>query len=119
MSGPNAALTLPPGDRDDSPSATATTESSSADPIAGRDVGPAAGGGLLPGLTLEIEQLSVTLDELQMALGDLKLGRAQADWPIMQSAAHRIASLSRHVERTITAARSGRSPQAAARQAAE
>jgi hypothetical protein len=114
MSGHNANLTLPPGDRDDAP--PSPTNASLAEPLAGREAGEPMGGGLLPGLTLELDRIGQLLDEAQMVLGDIKLGRAQASWPILQSAARRLAVLAHHIERTINAARSQRTP---AQQAAE
>lgn len=116
MSGHNAERTLPPGDRDE----PSLPLASSGHHDAGQETAEAAGGGLLPGLTLELDRIGQLLDEAQMVLGDIKLGRGQASWPILESAAHRLAVLAPHVKHTVTAARARRSPQAAAaRQAAE
>jgi hypothetical protein len=65
----------------------------------GREVPPKYA--LVPGLALELAATGVLLDELQMAIGDIKLAGAQADWPLLVSSVSRLAALSRHAERTV------------------
>lgn len=115
MSGHNLAKTLPPGDRDEAAAfppddhSAAALQDMPADLFVGRDQDvPVQPGGadeqqeLLPGLAIVIDALGTTIDETQMALGDLKLGKAQNNWTVAEAAAHRLVRLATHVARTIT-----------------
>jgi hypothetical protein len=83
MSGPNASLSLPPGDRDDAPPLLPERERPA---VAGSDPQP----NLFAGLSPAIERISATLDEAQLALGELKLALSKNDLPTIKSAAWRL-----------------------------
>jgi hypothetical protein len=105
MSGHNANLTLPLGDRDDAPAFS--PNASLAEPVAERDA-QAADGGLLPGLTLVLDELDRTInDELPLAFAELSHARNHDQLAVFKAATHRLASLASHVARTVKNYRAG------------
>jgi hypothetical protein len=91
MSGANARYGLPADERP--PDMQAPTLSPA----------PAEKPPMLPGLTLEIERMGdIVNNELPSLFADLKLGRAQGNYALFESAAHKLSTLSAHVAKTIT-----------------
>ncbi len=82
MSGPNAAMTLPPGDRDDAPSLPL-------DPQAPPD--------RRIGMSLEIEAIGKILDEIEQAYLELQRAPAERAFGVIHSASLRLSALGGHL----------------------
>lgn len=96
MSGHNAHLSLPRGDRDDT-----------FPEVAPENVVPAARirtQSAVPDLDGDIAQLRRAIDEAQLALAELKMARAQRNMPLAKAAAWRVCEALQLVDlRAITA----------------
>jgi hypothetical protein len=82
MSGPNAARSLPPGDRDDAPI-----------PPVGPDIGVTAGripSKAAPDLDADIVRLAQAIDEAQLAIAELQMARSQGNVLTAKTAAWRL-----------------------------
>ena len=79
MTRPNAAMSLPPGDRDDVPPASIPPEPEPAPAIAGRDA--AATGGGNAEIDTRIDRLTAQLEEAQLQLAELCMARHRGDGP--------------------------------------
>lgn len=122
MSGPNARFALPREDRDEIPALARGDAPTPGDQtlLASEAPGEAVAGGslvpdeLLPAASLSIERIARALDDAQFALGELKLARAQNDWPLFEATAKKfadclnspdVAALARALASTVHAAR--------------
>jgi len=92
MSGHNAALCLP---LDDRPPALQPEPAPPAEQQA-----PS-----LPGLDLELSAIGTAIDNVTMALADLKLAQSQDNLAALEARLEKLAALATHARKTVTSAR--------------
>ncbi len=117
MSRPNAALSLPLGDRDELPPVAPSPEAA---PVAGREPdaaaqAAAATGGGNPELSAQLAAIAATIEEAQLPLAEARMAFSRADLPALEAAVWRLSEvlmldlrrLSHDLRRAVTRARRG------------